>query len=432
MTLFRARNCIACVIAFLPVAATAQVQRQAEAGVAMVAAGSPLGLRDAIIAALRDNPDLKGFAYSLRAQDARAEAAALRPAPEFSANLENFLGTGPNRGLSSAEASFALSQVIELGDKRNLRVDVARSGREALDIERRAAQMDVLAEVSRRFIDVVAKQQQLELARQTTDLARQTAEAVQRRVDAAKSPEAEIRRATVELKRAGIEQLHAEHQLTISRIKLAAMWGATEDTYGPAQADLFVLPAITDFQQLIGRLKLNPDFARFASEARLRDAELRLAQARRTPDIQLSFGVRRLQDTHDQALIAGFSMPLNSRSRAAPAISEALALRDEVDSKSQAHQVRVQTQLFELHQELRHSIDEARLLQTELIPEMQKALDETRYAYDRGRYSYLELIDGQRAFLEVRRAHLDAAINAQILQTEIERLTGQPLADVNP
>jgi cobalt-zinc-cadmium efflux system outer membrane protein len=125
-------------------------------------------------------------------------------------------------------------------------------------------------------------------------------------------------------------------------------------------------------------------------------------------------------------------MPLYSRSQAAPAIAEARALRDRVATDSDAHRIRVRTQLYVLHQELRHYVEAARLLQSELIPELEKALEETRYAYERGRYSYLELIDGQRAFLEVRRAQLDSATSAQILQTEIERLAGASLAEPNP
>jgi cobalt-zinc-cadmium efflux system outer membrane protein len=428
----RARRFAACVISILPALVVAQVPQESSPTIAPVTAGVPLSLRDAVVAALRGNPDLKGFAFSLRAQDARADAARLRPAPVLSAELENFAGTGTASGVSALEATFALSQVVELAGKRALRVDVAKSGRSALDIERRAAQLDVLAEVSRRYIEVAAGQQRLDLARQGFDLARQTAEAVQRRVDAAKSPMAEIRRATVELKRADIERRHAEHQLLSSRVQLAAMWGEPAAGFGDANADLFNIPPVPEFETLIGRLEANPDFLRFASEARVRDAELRLAQAQRTPDIQLSIGVRRLQNTRDQALVAGFSMPLFSRSQAAPAISEARALRDQVDSQSESHRVRVRTQLYALHQELRHSVDEAGLLRSELLPEIEKALEETRYAYDRGRYGYLELVDGQRAFLEVKRAYLDAAINAQLLQTEIERLTGVAIAESNP
>jgi cobalt-zinc-cadmium efflux system outer membrane protein len=432
MAFFRARCVVACAISILPTVVRGQVTAPADLREPLAGTANSMSLRDAIVAALRGNPDLKGFVFSLRAQDARTAAAQLRPAPILSAELENFAGTGEARGASSIEATFSLSQVVELGGKRALRVGVAQFGRDSIEIERKAAQLDVLAEVTRRFIAVAGLQLQLQLTRQGTDLARDTAIAVQRRVDAAKSPTAEIRRATVELKRAEIERQHAEHQLQASRVKLAAMWGEFRADFAEVRADVFELPIVPDIESLIARLDANPDFARFATEARLRDAEVRLAQARRRPDIHVSLGVRRLQDTRDQALVAGFSMPLHSRSQAAPAISEARALRDQVDAQGESHAVRARSQLFELHQELRHSVNEAGVLRAELLPEMEKALQETRYAYDRGRYSYLELVDSQRAFLEVRRAYLDAAINAWILQTEIERLTGEPLAESTP
>ena len=71
---------------------------------------APLTLRQAIQAALAANPDLAGFAYELRAQDARTDAAGLRPAPTLSADVENILGSGDHRRLNDAETTFALTQ----------------------------------------------------------------------------------------------------------------------------------------------------------------------------------------------------------------------------------------------------------------------------------------------------------------------------------
>jgi cobalt-zinc-cadmium efflux system outer membrane protein len=58
---------------------------------------------------------------------------------------------------------------------------------------------------------------------------------------------------------------------------------------------------------------------------------------------------------------------------------------------------------------------------------MEAALEAARNAYERGRYSYLEWADAQRELVEVQRALIDAATNAHLLRTEIERLTGEPL-----
>jgi cobalt-zinc-cadmium efflux system outer membrane protein len=301
-----------------------------------------------------------------------------------------------------------------------------------LFVQRQAAQLDVLAEVNRRFIHVAGDQAQLELTRQATELARNTVEAVKRRVDAAKSPDVELYRANVELKRAEIELRHAEHEILASRRKLAAMWGEAEAQFGSVQADLYALPAPIPFDNLVERLKLNPDFTLFANEARLRDAEIRLAEAQRRSNFQVSAGVRRLQESRDNAFVLGFSVPLFSGRRAAPAIAEARALREQVDAERETTFVRARAQLYELYHELQDAINEVAVLGRDVLPLMEKALQETQYAYDRGRYSYLELVDSHRAYLDVQRALIEAATSAQTLQSEIERLTGEPLTATNP
>jgi len=396
-----------------------------------IAPDTPLTLRQAIDAALEKNPDLKKFGFSMRAQNARIDAASLRPPPEFSTTVENVLGTGSVKKFDGAEVTFALSQVIELGSKRSQRISVAQSVRGLIDVQQQAAQLDVLAEVTRRYIHVASDQAQLELTRQATLLARNTVEAVKRRVDAAKSPDVELYRADAALTRAEIDLRHAEHELLASRRKLAAMWGAFDAQFGLVQADLFAMPTPAEFDKLMERLRSNPDFTLFANEMRLRDAEIRLAEAQRKPNFQVSVGVRRLQESRDNSLVFGVSVPLFSARQAAPVIAEARALREQVDVERDAAFVKARAQVFDLYQELQHSINEVDVLRRDVLPQMEKALKETERAYDRGRYSYLELVDGQRAYLEAQRAVIEAATSAQTLQCEIERLTGEPLSVAN-
>ncbi|MGH8458403.1 MAG: TolC family protein, partial [Nevskiales bacterium] len=320
------------------------------------------------------------------------------------------------------------SQVIELGDKRGRRIDAAQLGREALSINQQAAQLDVLAEVTRRFVHVASDQEQLALTRRATELTRNTVAAVQRRVEAAKSPDVELYRARAALTRAEIDLRHAEHELLASRRKLAAMWGEAEAKFSVVEADLYTMPAPAQFEQLVARMALNPDFTRFASAARLRDAEIRLAEARRRPDVTLTGGVRRLQETRDAAFVLGLSLPLFAGRQATPAIAEARALREQSDVEREAAFVKARAQVYELYQELLHAINETGTLKQDVLPQMEEALKQTEYAYDRGRYSFLELVDGQRAYLDSQRALIEAATTAQTLQAEIERLTGEPLA----
>lgn len=390
---------------------------------------APLTLRDAINAAVRGNPSLRSFEYRLRAQEARIHQASLRPSPELGLEVENVLGSGEARGFDAAEATLSISQVLELGGKRGARMDVERLEASSLEVERQAAQLDVIAEVVRRFVHIAADQEQLALTRQATQLAKNTVDAVSRRVEAAKSPEVELHRANVEYIRAQVELRHAEHELQVSRRKLAAMWGEPEAAFGSIAADLYRTPQVAQFDELIARLARNPQFTQFATQARLRDAQIRLAEAGRRSDLSLTAGARRFQESGDTGFVAGISLPLFATRQAAPAIEEAKALRELTDAERDAALVDARAQLYEFYQELRHSIHEVQTLKRDALPQMEEALEETQYAYDRGRYSFLELVDGQRAYLETQRAAIDAGLQVQTLIAEIERLTGEPLTE---
>jgi outer membrane protein, heavy metal efflux system len=389
----------------------------------------PITLRGAIAEAIARNPELQGFAHRLRAQDGRIQTASLAPPVELRAELENFAGTGAASGVDLAEATFSLSRVIEMGNKRALRTGAAEAEREDLDIERQAAQLDVVAEVTRRFIHVASDQEQLALTRRATQLAQSSLEAVQNRVTAGRAPDAELNRARVALARAHIEEEHAEHELLSSRRKLAAMWGSTEPSFSSVSGNLYQYPALPGFEALLARVDRSPEFLRFASEARIRDAEVRLAQSRTRSDISVSAGVRRLEVTDDQALVVGVSVPLFARSRAQGAIEEAQALRRLSDSTQAARRVQVDAQLFDLYQEIRHAVTEATMLRDTVLPELEAALKNTQLAFERGRYSYLEWTDAQRELIAAQRDRIEASANAHLFLAEIERLTSAPVSD---
>ena len=391
------RAMLACLICC--VAAT--VVRSAEPATA------PLSLRDAIAAALARNPDLKEFAFTLRAEEARRDGAALRPAPELTAELENVLGSGAYKGLSGADTTLAISQVVELGGKREARIAAASASIDTLTSARQAAQLDILAEVTRRYVAVAELQERLRLAERATALAQGTLGAARLRVQAARAPHVEEDRATVALERSRLDVSSLRARLEAARRSLAAMWGADDATLdgralGETSGDLYQWPALQVFAPLVDRLQANPDFLRFASEERLREAELRLAATQKRADITIGGGVRRFQETKDIGLVASFSMPLFAGRRAQSVIDEAAARRDAVGAARDAALNRARAQLFALYSDLREAEARVSALQATVLPRMEEALAETQYAFERGRYGFLELVDAQREFLDAR------------------------------
>ena len=73
------------------------------------------------------------------------------------------------------------------------------------------------------------------------------------------------------------------------------------------------LPETASFENLKTRISENPDITRFLSKQRVDEAELHLARAQRKPSWRVSAGVRRLEISDDEALIANITLPLAQR-----------------------------------------------------------------------------------------------------------------------
>jgi cobalt-zinc-cadmium efflux system outer membrane protein len=300
--------------------------------------------------------------------------------------------------------------------------------RDLVGIERQAQQLDVLAEVARRFITLVAAQERVVFAQSARELAQRTLDAITTRVQAARSPEAERSRARITVTRARVEEQQAGSELRSARLALAALWGGHDPTFTHAKADLFTLDTVESFEELVRKLERNPDFVRFASEARLRDAELRLAQAQARPDITLRVGVGRFNDTRTTGLTAGFSMPLPLFDRNQGAIREAQVRRAQTDAQRQGALLRASAAVYGLYQQLAASRTSLQILRNDALPQAQQALDQTQYGYERGRFSYLELATAQQELLQLRATLIEVAADYHRELAEIERLTNEPVA----
>lgn len=387
-----------------------------------------LTLADALRAASASNPILLGAPSQLQALEGRREQALARPNPELELEFENFAGSGDLSGTDALETTLALSQLIELGGKRNARRALADSQYDVLVTEQAVRRLDVQAEVARRFLAVVSGQERLQLARRSAELAAEVHAGVQRRVDAARSPIAEASRANITRVRASLGVVEAERTLESARHALAATWGATTPDFGTARADLQRFPIVAEFDALATQLEESPDQLRFLSEARLREAELSLARATKTPDVSVGAGVRRFEATGDNAFVLSFSVPLPVANRNKGAIAESQARIAALPYEREAAFLDVRNRLFDLYQQLQLARTEATALQAQLVPQAREALEQTREGFNRGRFSYLEVAEAQRELLDLELSRIEAAASFHLLLLEIERLTNQPLA----
>lgn len=387
-----------------------------------------LTLESAAKRLLQQHPQLQVFDWRLKAAAEQLQVAALNPGYELALGTENLLGTGELSGVKSLELSVALSSVLELGNKRQTRTATSSAEQALLQARRQANSLDLLGELTQRFISVLTLQQKLQLASEAVAISEQTLQLVSQRVQGGGAPEAELLRARVAVRQAQLQQGLLQAELESSKLALASLWGAQHADFAAVSGDLFQLADSPDFQLLYQRLLATPQLEVFAATARLQQAQLAQLHSQSVADVNWQLGVMRSQENRDFAVVAGVSVPLFSQTRNQAAVKVALAENEAQRLTQQYELLQLRARLYQAWQIHRYSTMAVRDLQRDILPLLQQALTQTEDAYLRGRYSYTDWMSARQALQEAQLQLLDAASTALSNQALLEQLTGLPLA----
>jgi cobalt-zinc-cadmium efflux system outer membrane protein len=387
---------------------------------------SPLTLDEAFRRALSTHPEFARFRYQRDVLDAELAEARLRPQLTASAEIENAAGTGATSGLDQAELTLSLASVLERGDKRAARIAVAQRSVDGLTVTEEARRLDVLAEVARRYLDVVATQELARIADEDVQQRERTIEAAAQRVRAGASPDSTRLTAVAAAARARLDRERIRAELQAAKQRLASSFGERIASFEEVRGDLSPPLSVPTFDALASLLDKSPELTRFADERRLREARLQLAQASRSADWEWQIGVRRLEETQDWAAVAALSIPLGTRSRAAPAVRAAQAELADLELERSVEQLSLHATLSEAHARLSSAATEVALADKDVLPALEQAETAAERAYRAGALSYLEWAQVQAERSSARRERLGAALQARKALIEIQRLTGEP------
>jgi cobalt-zinc-cadmium efflux system outer membrane protein len=390
-----------------------------------------LTMAAAMALALRNNPSLSGFAVEIRARDAAALQAGLLPNPELGVEVENFVGKDALQGLDGAETTIAFSQLVELGGKRENRRKVATLDKTLAEWDYQTKKLDVLATTAKAFVEVLIAQEQVALNDELLKLAEQTTTAVSEKVDAGKVSPVEKSRAQIELATARTEANKAVRELEAARRRLAGFWGGERADFGRAVGQLGEIAALPDEESLKTFLGNNPDLARWTVEIERSEAALSLTRSETVPDLTLSAGVRNFQETDDNALVVGVSMPIPFFNRNQGGVSEAKARIDKAQSEQQTTRIALLTGLSDTWQSLSAVYAEAVGLRDQILPSARATYESTELGYREGKLDFLQMLDAQRTLFTVKRQYLLSLGAYHLAGTDMERLVGVPLRDIN-
>ncbi|MBO9790317.1 TolC family protein [Xanthomonas phaseoli] len=386
-----------------------------------------LTLDDAVQRVAQTHPDLRLVDGQGSVLQANLAGASLRPAMVLGATIENVGGTGQYRTFNQAEVTVTLSGVLERGGKLDARRTLALARIDSLAPQREIARLDLLAETARRYLAITAAIRQREIAELDIEQRKRTVDAARRRLEAGASPESVVLTAKAALAEAELDRDRAAQAERTARLNLAALWNQREGVAGTVSGDPMVMPALSAFQQLSDYLESNPEVAQVASEARILEAQVRLARTEATPDLQWQVGGRLLRQTNDAGVMGSLSIPLGAQRRAEPGIRAAEAQLALNGVERQALLVRLLSTLSAAHGDYATSRLEVERLSSDVLPRLADAERAADRAWRAGAISYMEWAMLQDQRIQARRRQLQAAIAAQSSLIEIQRLTGQPL-----
>lgn len=383
----------------------------------------PFTLDAAFARTLRAHPDLEVFRHSESGLRAEAERAALEPPLTVGGSIENAFGTGDAAALRGAELTVSLASVLERSDKRAARIALAQSRIDVLGSAREAKRLDLLAEVARRYLEVMAAQLAGSIADDDIAQRSRAVDAAARRVQAGASPRSVHLAAQAQHLRAGIDRQRMQGELVAAWRRLSLLWG--DANAGPPQLPEVGLeiPAVPEFNAIVALLERTPELRRFADESRLREARVQLSRTASRPDLGWEVGLRRLQDSSDWGLVGSVSIPLGSASRAGPDLRAAEAELAALELERKSGERGLKSTLAQAHGRLAAAALEAGQLRDALIPLLVKAESAAEQSYAAGASSYLEWAQLQSETTLARRQQLNATVEAQRALIEIQRLT---------
>jgi cobalt-zinc-cadmium efflux system outer membrane protein len=389
---------------------------------------SAISLPQALQRTLAANPRLTaaerdiGIAGGLRVQ------AGARPNPEVSFELDNALGSGRYQGLRSAETNLQLSQLVELGGKREARIAAGEAGIGTAVWQRRATRLEVLSETAIAFITIISAQRRIEIFDEQIASFDPLIPLLQKRVQEGASSPAETLRAQVAADLFRVERERTKTQLALARRDLAILMGDASPRFGEATGRLAATGQPPPFKEVLRLIDVNPQLARWTAVAAQRNAELLIARLKAIPDPRVSAGWRHFQDTNDNAVRLGVSIPIPVFDQNTGNIIAAQETLAKTDAERAINKLVLLSIVGRAYDTVTGALAELKLLRSSVIPNARSASETIVSGYSQGRFTLLELLDVRGSLVQALLREQEALQNFHIAVATIEGLVGNPFS----
>jgi len=382
---------------------------------AQTPASAALTLDDALARALASNRTIAAARLAGPVSKAGVDVARERPNPELTYEAEREL---PHQAIGG-------SIPIELGGKRQRRIDLANATLLATDAELDRVIADVQHEVRRAYFSLVAANERVTIANDVRALAVRARDAAQVRFAAGDSPRLEAVQTQLALADADNEVTAATGEASAARAELNVLIGQ------PASAALTVTSALTlrplpSLEEAVATAsKSNVALALLDKRIAEQEARRAVAKSLQTPDVTAgsSFTYQAQPDfSYGWRLNFGVTLPVFTKHRAGVVVEEAelarlraerMATEEDIAGSVTAALARA-TALSEA----------LRRYQSDILPAAADVEQMAQDGYSAGQTGLVALLQALQSTRDIRRRGLQAGLEFQLALADLERAIG--------
>ncbi|MFZ6754083.1 TolC family protein [Undibacterium sp. Dicai25W] len=373
-----------------------------------------LTLNQAILLALKSNPELRSAQQSVDIANGVREQATAFPNPEFSVLKEGLQK-------STSTQTIQLSQTLELGGKRQARINVAEHERQLATNHVTINRAELRAEVVAAYLEALNAIERANLVSASLELAQKASNAAAKRLLAGKISPLEQKRSDIAEANVRLELAQANVELKQARRRLAGLLGRSDDLTETLVMPEFDLAEIPSLNELKARLDTSPQLRQARMQIAREEAQLKLEHAQQIPDVTVVIGNKKDYETGRSQNVVGISVPLPLFNRNQGNLLSALNRVEKAKTAVEIDYLRMSQQLADAYERAQVSQHQISTIRHNILPAAQAAFDAAVTGFEMGKFNFLDVLDAQRTLFQSRTQYLRAVSDRYRSIGEIQR-----------
>jgi outer membrane protein TolC len=311
---------------------------------------------------------------------------------------------------------------IVLPTKLSAAAQRALENARAAGLRFRQAQFDLRKKVLDAYDDFAANAEMIRLAEQNIQLLRTSTAVTDARNHAGAGRQQDILKARNEVDLAHNDIENMQSQLPIQRAELNALLNRPPGAFIPVPNSLPPSRTVAESDQDILNLAAlaNPELSALADEIRAEHENIRLAKLQYYPDFNVSASTDLAGIA--QSLMGGLTVPIFRYEALAAAVAQAQANLRSAEAMHRQAGHDLTAQLVDDIATLHDADRQIDLLQSEILPRAHEVVLLSRSNYQVGSASLLDLLDSQRALIDIQRLAISLQVTRDKRLIEIESI----------